>query len=111
MTSKSSYRVVFTDLAAAFVRRHGSLQGLEEQVRGEIHELMFGDGVEDDEFTIADLMFHTVVAGDGQEYICTPRQDGNETVLVVDTCSRETTTIDGGPLAGKEISIPSPDSD
>jgi hypothetical protein len=111
VTHPPPYRIVFTDLAAAFARRHGSLQALEEQVRGEIADLMFSDDVEDDEFSIADLMFHTVTMNDGQEYICTPGQGGDETVLVVDTCSREDMTIQGGPMTGQKLSVPSPDSD
>jgi hypothetical protein len=52
MANPPDYRIVFTDLAKAFARRNGSLQALEECVRGEVNELMFGEDVADDEFTI-----------------------------------------------------------
>lgn len=58
------------------------------------------------------LMFHTVVTSDDQECICFPREVDGETILVIDTCSREDISV-ANPVApdGKVVSIPHPDSD
>jgi hypothetical protein len=97
------YRIIFTDLAKAFASKSGSLVALEERVRGEIAE-MIDDGLE----SLDDLMFHTIEMRDGQEYICSPAQEQGETVLRVDTCSREEMV----PVEGdKPISVPIADTD
>jgi hypothetical protein len=98
------YRIVFTDLAKALATRNGSLTALEERVRGEIAE-MVEDGLE----SFEDLMFHTIEMPDGQEYICSPAQEQGETILRVDTCTREEIAQSGDE--GKPISLPVPDSD
>jgi hypothetical protein len=84
--SALTYRIVFTRLAHAFAMRRSSLAALEEQIRGEMAELMSVD--DDGPMGIEELCFHVVEFGD-QEYICSPTQVDGELVLSVDTCSRE----------------------
>ncbi len=96
-----TYTVKLTPLALGAVSAKSSAATLIERTRGEIAALM-----EDTLSAPLDLIFHRFAFAD-TEFICYSR-DG---VIEVDICSEKTITLEKGPLAGKTVAIPVPDSE
>jgi hypothetical protein len=96
-----TYTVKLTPLAIGAVSENSSSATLIEHTRGEIAELM-----ENGLSAPLDLIFHRFAFAD-TEFICYPR-DG---IIEVDTCSEKTITLEKGPLAGKTVAMPVPDTE
>jgi hypothetical protein len=100
MRGEKMYKVVFTARAASAAKASSSLEAVEERVRSEIAAILL------DDMALSQLIFHAVEMEDGREYLCRPRQEGEEHVLVVDTCSRDEVQPKSGMFAGETFSFP-----
>jgi hypothetical protein len=97
-----TYAVKLTPLATGAVSEKSSAATLIEHTRGVIAELVEGGTLS----APLNLIFHRFAFAD-IEFICYSR-DG---VIEVDTCSEKTITLEKGPLAGKPVVLPVPDSE
>lgn len=104
-----TFKIEFTDLAKGFATKVGGLNAVEEQVRGEVSELLV-----ENELDITDLIMHVVMMKDSNgevvDFVCSPSNDGS---LVVDTATYEEMgkPMSEGPFKGMPIMFPQGDTD